>query len=233
MLGGQQDEALLDGGDADGDRSPRHARRRPALPSGRAVLGGLLVAVAMVAAYAAASGAADRPGGRAVVAARDLPIGHRIEPGDLRLAAVDAPDDVVGRLFSSPEVLDGARTTADLQPGDLILRSTVVAGDDHGPDTRPFSLPVDRERAANGRLRPGERVDVLVTFGTGEAARTDVVAIGVRLLAVEELGRATIGASGKLLVTVALAADDDVVRTTHVSEVGTITVIRAADGGAS
>jgi len=233
MHGGQHHDTPHDGEGARGDDPPPRARHRPALPSGRAVLGGLLIAVAMVATYLAASGATDGPAGRAVVAARSLPIGHRVEAGDLRVAAVDLPDDAAGRLFASPEVLVGARTTADLQPGDLILRSTVVAGDDHPPGTRAFSFPVDRERAANGHLQPGERVDVLATFGTGDSARTDVVATGVRLLALEELGRATIGSNGKVVVTVALAADTDVVRATQASEVAAVTVIRAADGGGS
>jgi Flp pilus assembly protein CpaB len=233
MLGGQHHEAPFDGGGVSDHTSPPRARRRAALPSGRAVLGGLLVAVAMVAAYVAASGATAGPAGRAVVADRRLPIGHRIEAEDLRLAAVDVPADAADRLFGSPEALVGARTTADLQPGDLILRSTVVAGDDHAPDTRAFSFPVDRERAADGHLQPGERVDVLATFGTGDAAHTEVVASGVRLLDVEELGKATIGSSGKVVVTVALAADADVVRATQASQVASVTVILSPDGDGS
>src|SRR6476469_7295888 len=62
----------------------RRLQRRAALPSGRAVVGGLVVALAMVAAFLIASGAGDGPRGRVVVVTRSLPIGTRLAPEDLR-----------------------------------------------------------------------------------------------------------------------------------------------------
>src|SRR4051812_33396245 len=61
---------------------PRPARR-PVLPSSRAVVGGLLVAVAMIAVYLGAAGAAHGPTAHAVVARHAVPIGHRLTADDL------------------------------------------------------------------------------------------------------------------------------------------------------
>jgi Flp pilus assembly protein CpaB len=206
--------------------------RRPTLPSSRAVVGGLLVAVAMVAVFVLASGAASGPRGRAVVTSHALPLGHRIEAGDLRVEAVDLSDPLAARTFTSTDILIGAVTVAPLGADELIARSAVVDRGQTDPGSHDFSFSVDRERAVNGHLRPGEAVDVLATYGTGDSAHTLVVSRRVRLLDIEEAGKATIGSTGKVVVTLSLSSGDDVLATAHASEVAAITLVRAdgADG---
>ena len=211
---------------------PARIRRRSSLPSSRAVVGGLLIAVAMVAVFLVASGATGGPAQQAVIARRPIAIGHRLTADDLDLAAVEVPDPTRARLFTTLDAAVGAITVAPLDADELIARAAVVATGNDLADTHDFSFPVDRERAVNGHLQPGETLDVLATYGTGDAARTEMVARGVRLLDLEEAGKATIGSNGKVVVTLAMTSADDVLRAAHASEVAAITLVRS-DGAPS
>jgi Flp pilus assembly protein CpaB len=211
---------------------PARIRRSTSLPSSRAVVGGLLIAVAMVAVFLVASGATVGPAQQAVIARRTIAIGHRLTVDDLDLAAVDVPDPTRARLFPTLDTAVGAITVAPLDADELIGRAAVVTTGTDLADTHDFSFPVDRERAVNGHLQPGETLDVLATYGTGDDARTEVVARGVRLLDLEEAGKATIGSNGKVVVTLAMTSADDVLRAAHASEVAAITLVRS-DGSSS
>ena len=137
--------------------APRTAGRRPALPNGRAVLGGLLVAAAAVGTFAAWSGADDPPSARYVVAARDLPVGEVLDDGDLDLVALDVPARLAERaLRATPALVVGQRTVAPLAEGELVQRSAVVVPEDAGdgapdepsPSTWPTPWPARSRRAS-------------------------------------------------------------------------------------
>src|SRR4051794_21908661 len=64
---------------------------RRGLPSGRAVVGGFLVALAAVGIFAAYSGAQRRSRTFYVVAAHDVAPGTRLSAADLSLTAIDLP----------------------------------------------------------------------------------------------------------------------------------------------
>jgi hypothetical protein len=125
-------------------------------------------------------------------------------------------------------------TLAPLAPGDLVQASAVrtVGAGSADPDDPQFSFAVERDRALNGELRPGEIVDLLATFGTGTSASTKVLASSARVLAVEQAGSGTLGSSGRLVLTVALDDDDTVLDVAHASQVAAITVVRASGEGA-
>jgi pilus assembly protein CpaB len=66
----------------------------------------------------------------------------------------------------------GLVATTTLLPGEQLVRERfatpqVVSRGDVPPGLLEVTLPVGRERAVGGRLRPGGRVAVLVTFGPG------------------------------------------------------------------
>jgi hypothetical protein len=157
----------------DGDRR-QVVRRRP-LPSGRAFVGGLVVALAMLAAFSTAQ-------------------------------------------------LDGAVALAPLAAGDIVER-TSVSMNASGRIGAQLSFPVDRERALDGDLEVGEPLDVLATYGTGDSARTVVVAHGVRLVDLDDSHQGLEG-SGKLVVTVELGEPDQVLAVTHATDVAMITLVR-------
>lgn len=207
----------------------RAVRNRRGVPGGRAVVGGLLVAVAAVGVFAAYGDATATPSTAYAVAAADLPVGHRISPADVDLRPMDLPAAVASRAFTAPDALAGAVTLAPLAAGELVQAGALLpAGRSAAPATElSFAVPVDR--AVNGTLLPGERIDVLATYGTGSAAHTTVVVRGALVLGNDE-GEQAIGASTRVL-TVALEDPDDVLRVTHAVRAGEVTVVRATTGG--
>jgi Flp pilus assembly protein CpaB len=191
------------------------------------VVGGLVVALAMVVAFLVASGAGDGPRGRVVVVTRPLAIGHQLEADDLRVEPVDVPEALASVTFTNPGDLIGKVTVAPLTTDEVVGRSALV---DLGADGAPgpaFSFPVDRERAVNGHLQPGDQVDVLATYGTGAGARTLIVARRVQVLDLESGGSASLGSNGRVVVTVALGDADGVLATAHAAEVAAITLVRS------
>ena len=183
----------------------RVIRRRHPLPSGRAVVGGFLIAAAAVLTFSAYTRAARTPRQQYVVAARPLSPGSRITGADVRVAALDIPDaGVRAQLFGSAGALIGASVLAPIPPGSLVESSEVV-GRGGLPGTRELSISVDAARAVGGTLKPGEYVDLLSTFGQGAASSTVVMAAHVEVLTIS--GPAG-GIGGSGAETIVVAAPD-------------------------
>jgi Flp pilus assembly protein CpaB len=220
----------------DAPSAPRERRRtldhRPGLPSGRAVLGGLLVTVAAVGVFAAYAGAQSAPSHHAVVARGDLPAGHRLEANDLATQPVELPPATAGTTFASVDDLVGAVTLAPVQADELVQRSAVLAGAVDAEPAHEFSFPVERDRAVDGDLRRGELVDLLATYGTGSEAYTVVLSRGATVVDVEVAARGTLSGTGGLVLTVALASPDEVLDVAHASQVASVTVVRATRASA-
>jgi hypothetical protein len=200
----------------------RSIERRIGLPSARAVVGGLLVAMAAVGTFVASS--TDDTDGtvEVVVAQRDLRPGDLVAPGDLALVGVELPQGV-GGLFGSLEAAAGRRMVAPVNTGEFLQSSATVeatSGDEHLEVT--VSVPASR---APGRLRAGERVDV---FSTWNASVTELVAVDARAL--EVTGSA--GLSGGELVRVRLGLGDleQLEAIVHAHAAGDLTLVRAAIG---
>jgi Flp pilus assembly protein CpaB len=200
--------------------------RRAALPNGRAVVGGLLVATAAVGTYAAWSSADDPPGTRYAVAARDVRVGEVLEAGDLRLVAMDAAPTVAAAAFAAGDasLLVGQLTVAPLAAGDLVQRSAVVRPED-GRRARQLSFPIDVAAALAGTVEVGERVDVLATTGSDERATTRVVAEGAVVAALlgDEDG-------GRIVVLLSVGDDADLLAVTTAARVDDLTLVRTTPG---
>jgi Flp pilus assembly protein CpaB len=214
----------------DGDEHEPPARRRVhgrrQLPSGRAVLGGLLVAMAMLVSFAVANHH-DHGRLQAVVVAR-----HQVRPGtpltaaDLATEHAQLPGSMAARTFASTADLVGQVTLGPLDGGDVIERTQVVRPD-VAPDRHELSFPIDRERALDGNLEPGQTVDLLATYGTGDSARTVVVARAVRLIDVSDGSHESLESAGKLVITVALADANQALRAAHATQVAALTLVRS------
>mgnify|MGYP003498177713 CR=1 FL=1 len=211
-------------------RRGRSGGTRRTLPTGRALVGGLLVTVAAVLVFATYAGAQATRSTTVVVAARALDPGTHLGPTDVEVRTVDLGDELAGRSFSSVDELIAAVALGPLAAGDLVQASAVRTPDpaSERPSDPQFSFPVDRDRALDGELRSGEVVDLLATFGTGSSASTKVLARRARVLAVEQAGSGTLGSSGRLVLTVALGSDDTVLAVAHASQVAAITVVRSS-----
>lgn len=162
---------------------PRPLRQLRGLPSGRAVVGGLLVAMAAVGTFAAYSGATSQHRVDYVVARQALAVGQRLSAPDLSVAPMNLPPTIADHwAFRSPTSLLGAVVVGPLAAGELVQASDVVAGD-AAPGQEQMSFAIAASDAVGGTLQPGDRVDVLATFGAGTQARTVTVLDGAPVLA--------------------------------------------------
>lgn len=205
-------------------QNQRLAGRRPALPNGRAVVGGLLVAAAAVGTFAVWSRADDAPSTRFVVATRDLPVGEVLDDGDLELVALDAPAGIAGRAFDTPGPVVGQRTVAPLAEGELIQRSAIVVPEGDG-DGRQVSFAIDVADALAGTLEEGETVDLLVTYGgTAAESTTEVVAAGAT---VARLANDVEDIDGQAVVLLSVPDETDVLAVTNAVRQGALTIVRS------
>ncbi|HUF84038.1 MAG TPA: RcpC/CpaB family pilus assembly protein [Acidimicrobiia bacterium] len=97
------------------------------------------------------------------VAAHDVRAGSIVGPGDIRTERVKMDDDLLDTVLRPDEVaeLDGAVATETIRAGELVARSD-VRSPAASSGLRAVSIPIERARAVNGELVPGDRVDVLL-----------------------------------------------------------------------
>lgn len=210
-----------------GSAPRRTTGRRGALPNGRAVVGGLLVAAAAVGTYAAWTAADDPPSTRYAVAARDVAVGEVLEAGDIDLVAFDAPPGIAGAGFDEGDagLLIGQVTVAPIAAGDLLQRSAVVVPED-AERARQLSFPIDVADALAGTIERGERVDVLVTYG-GDDAVTEIV---VRGAVVAEIRGDGDDAGGQVVVLLSIPDDADLLALATAVRRGELTLVRTTGG---
>lgn len=205
---------------------------RRALPSGRALSGGFLVAVASVGTFAAYRGSSSRPTHRYVTAAQDIAAGETVGADDVRTAPVDLPDDIAAHAFVDAGEVVGRVALAPVASGEL-LQTSAVADRDKADPRYELSVPVERARALAGALESGELVDVVATIGTGSDAKTTVVAHRAAVVRVLDAKRAAVGSTGDIVVELALPTADEVLAVTHASQAGTLTIVRATGAAAA
>ncbi len=198
----------------------------------RIVVGVLLVALSVLGGLRLAA-AADRTVG-VVAVARDLPANHVLKDEDLVVTRVHVSDSVLGGLVRSSgrAALTGRVLLFPVASDALLAKGAVAARPRQG---REITVPVTPEHALGGRVRLGDRVDVLGSFTKStKNARTLTVVHGaevVEMVRSEGLFGARAGELTALTLSVppddavylAFAirnADLDIVRTTGSSGTG-------------
>jgi Flp pilus assembly protein CpaB len=204
--------------------APLDVRRRRPLPGGRAAIGALLVAVAAVGTFAAASGATADPRRPYLVARADLPVGHRLARSDLAVGRMDLPAYLArGHAFSpaDAEGLVGSLVVGPVARGELLQRSALRTDGPAAPTGRQVSFPIDPASAVGGRLQPGEYVDVLATYN-------DTTATVVRAArVVEAKDRGGLSGGDSLTLTLDVASAEAAMAVAHAVNQGHITVVRS------
>ena len=193
------------------------------------MLGGFLVALAAVGIFAGYTSATGDTRLHYLVAARDLPLGHRISAGDLGTLPMDLPGPLRSRSYRSPSQLVGTVVIGPVAEGELVQSSDVLAGAGDAQD-RQISFPIESARAVNGLLRRGEMVDVLATYGTGADSYTVVVVAGARIADRRQSG-GSLSDGGDEVVTLAVPTSADTLAVAHAVNAGAVTLVRA--GGPS
>lgn len=203
-------------------------RPRRALPGSRAVVGGLLVAVAAVGIFAAVGGAGRGPSTRYAVAAHDLPAGEVVTADDFEMVAVDLPEDVRVNAFARPDNLVGAVVVGPVASGELIQAGGLAAPTDG--DVPSLSISIDRADANGGQLENGEFVQVFVTYGSGVTATTVAVSTDARVV-VSSSGDDTLAASEQVLVRLAVPSAEERSAIINATVAGRITLVRTSGAG--
>jgi Flp pilus assembly protein CpaB len=203
---------------------PRVLVRRPRLPGARAVVGALLVAVAVVGIYAAAVERRAAPAGAYVVAARAIHAGDTLSARDLTRTPVDLPASLRSHAFRDVSVLRGATALAPVAAGELVQSSQVIRKRG-GSRSTEVSFPIEASRVG-ANLREGDRVDVIATFGTGLDAFSLVIARHVDVLSVSRPRTSLGGESTTVVLTVALPNRDDTLALAHATRVAQLGVVR-------
>jgi pilus assembly protein CpaB len=180
-----------------------------------AAVGALLLIRGLGARQAEQTAAeADQIAGQQVlVAAKDIPQGAALAPGDLAVALFPtssvSPNFV--RLDQQPsaqaDFVGGVARRAFVQ-GEPIIAASIVQPDGHGflaaqlePGFRAVAIEIEAITAAGGFIQPNDHVDVIMTArvnnrdSSGEAVRSDIVLRDVRVLALGD--RTTTQESGE------------------------------------
>jgi Flp pilus assembly protein CpaB len=196
------------------------------LPGSRAIVGGFLIAAAAVGIFSAYTSATSQPTSAYVVVRRDVPVGERLARADLALATLELPAAQRARAFDDPSALVGATVVGPLREDDLVQASDVVRSGG-GVDDRELSFAVDASRALGGRIKPGERVDILSTYGSGDTAFTTTVVAGALVVDVGKTNSRLGADSGTLVLTVAVTSDEQAMALAHATDAGHVTVVRS------
>jgi SAF domain len=174
--------------------------RRMSVPGARAIVGGLLVAVAGVSTFLAwqeASGAADTS---YAVAARPILPGQSLTAADVRFEPLDLPDGLAAAAFDDPSAIEGRVALGPIGDGELVQLAQVSDPGSASP-TAELSFSIARDRAVDGRLRSGDLVDVFVTDDAG----TTAVAEGVQVVDATAGDDGSFGTTGELTITLTVA----------------------------
>lgn len=204
----------------------RSLRPRRRLPSGRAVVGALMVTVAGVGAFTLAGRGGGDPGELYLVASEPVEQGAAVGSGDLALAPMLLPAAVAANAVTSADGLEGSIAVRDLVAGDLIAADDFIAapraeGTAVGA-VHEMSMPVERDRISD-RVAAGDRVTVLATVDSSDDPLT-VVAAEDALVLRWSGGSET--ASSRGVLTLALDDASSAMSLAHLSRRGAVTVIR-------
>ncbi|HVM02182.1 MAG TPA: SAF domain-containing protein [Acidimicrobiales bacterium] len=165
------------------------------------MVGSGLLAFVLVAAALDDRGATVR----VAVAAGDVAAGAAVSADDVRWAELPADSELAGQLVTPSGLRAGAVATQAIAAGQPLLRRDLAAGAD-ADGLRWLSIPVAREHAAGGALRPGDRVDVIdVTDGV---ARYVVTGAEVARVGPDGAGRGLTAGTREFHVVVRVDADE-------------------------
>jgi Flp pilus assembly protein CpaB len=205
--------------------SGRRIRPRRGLPGGRAVVGGLLVAVAAVGIFAAVSGAGRGPSTRYYVAAHDIAAGTTLTEDDLEPVAIEIPDRLDGRVFSDPGALVGAITVGPLSEGELIQAGGLATGVDAEIPT--FSVAVGKADANAGELSRGDYVQVFATYGTDTAGTTVALSPEARIISISEEDD-SLAAAGQVVVRLQVSSAEERSAIINATVTGRLSLVRVS-----
>jgi Flp pilus assembly protein CpaB len=195
----------------------------------RAIIGGILVATAALGAYVTAAGSGDHRT-LVVVAGRDIPVGTKLEPSDLKLERMQLTPQGQSRTSNSVSHLVGQITLGPIGQNELVQKSLLEPVTGTEPALQPqISVAMPAARALGGNLRPGDRVDVINTDKTA-GSLTTIIATNVEVISVVE-GSNNIGQSSDATVTFAVSDANVATAIAAGADQGQLTLVRVTGTG--
>ena len=177
----------------------------------------------MVVFVAVMAGAGGTRGRDFAVAARSLPAGSLIEPGDLSMKSMHLPSTVAGAAFASSDGLIGKTVAVPIGAGELVESSMLAQT--AGSNARPVTVSVDP--GSLGGLAPGQPIDVLEANGSAGSGTVSVVVRGATLLAASRGGSGLLSNPGAVEVTIGVSSLDEVEAVIAASHSGTLNLVAA------
>lgn len=217
----------------DDERAQATIRPFRSLPSGRAVVGALLIAIAAVGAFVlAGQNEVDRRVAY-LVASEDLAPGQQLEADDIETQLIELPPALAAAAFTNPDELVGAAALGPVGAGEVFwqtgLTPPTLGADGTATPTVEFSFAVARERSPRS-LRSGEHIALLSTIGRDDKAVTTVV-VANALVTDVELDNESFASAGDVTITISMVDTDAVLAAVNAAQATDVTIIRIpADG---
>jgi len=190
------------------------------LPGGRAVLGGVLMAVAVVGVFSAYTRVGQDPTDPIIVTTRAIRVGEVLEASDLRQVDGELPSD--DAAFGDVERLVGRVALGPMNEGEVVQAGSVTA-EPATPGVHEVAVALPRRQIAVGRLKPGERVDVFVTYDE----RTSSVVRGAEVVQIEADDAGSLTSDREVSLVIAVPSGDAVAAVVHALRTGDVTVVRS------
>ena len=193
----------------------------------RVVAGAALCGVAATGLWWAFEQSAAEPQTYFAIARTQLAPGVTVDAADVALVPIRLPTEVAATVFDNRDDVVGNLIVGAVHPGELLTRSDVTSPRfaQAAQGGYAISVELDRSRALNGLLGPGERVEVVATHHS-ESMEAAVVASDARVLDVDDRSDAQHLAA---TVTITLQVRDLSVATdvAAAADAGAVTLIRA------
>lgn len=199
----------------------RVIRRRSGLPGIRAVVGGLLMALAAIGVFLAYADASRGPGDSIVITRHAIRVGEVLEATDLRVVTGELPTAADGS-FDDIATVVGRVALGPIDEGEMVQAGSVTDDRASAP-AHEVALTLPREQVAVGRLKQGERVDVFVTRDD----RTRSVVRGVQVVQITSAGDGSLTSDREISIVVAAPSGDAAAALVHALRTGDVTVVRS------
>lgn len=192
----------------------------------RVVAGGALFGVAALGLWWAFEQSSAQPETHFAIARSRLAPGVVVEAADVAFVPIRLPAEVSATVFDHPDDVVGSLVVGTVGPGELLARSDVTSPRYAASNQGGYAVSVelDRPRALNGLLGPGERVDVVATRAAGSPDAA-VVATDARVLDVDDPSEAQHPAAA-VTVTLQVPDLDVAVELAAAADADAITLIR-------
>lgn len=206
-----------------GRPAKRVAAKAPVLPSARAAVGALLCVLAALLTFVAYRQAQQPPTTKYLVAIHEMEPGAPLAVADFREEPITLPPEVAARAFTSFAQVQTAFLLGPIQQGELLQASNLVSRPG-GTGSHEWSFSIESVNAAGGRVRIGERIQILGTTTTEGQSVTEVVNPNALVIGLDRTDPNTF--RGSLSILLALSSDEEVFRLETAKNTQKLTVVR-------